>query len=645
MRRLLPCLLRRRWSIILFAALVCLIAAPLTFAQAKDAPDTNPDNTKTTQSAPAEPSIPARFKSPLRTLMTFVEAMNRAAAGEDDAWNDAFDCFEFDTKNRERAKDTATEFWGILNRLEVIDQASNVPNVDVVKREGMTRYVYFPDDRFEAEAPEVMQLAESAGRIELVLTKGGWKVSSESLDDITAIYAKVSDLDTVGYLENETKQNYALWLRSQMPEWARETFFNVAIYSWIGLLIIAFVGFVVDHLLRMILRAIANRSIEKQRARAREETIRNTVRPIGLVAAALIWLTLLRLLNLPVDALNVLLIAVRVFMVLAVTWAAWRFTDLICEVLASKASRTATKFDDVLVPLIRKSIKVFIVAIGLIYGASSLNINIVPMLTGLGIGGLAFAFAAKDTIENFFGSVAVILDRTFEVGDWVVIEDVEGTVEEVGFRSTRVRTFYNSLVTVPNATLVRAKVDNYGKRKYRRFKSSVGVQYDTSPEKLLAFTEGIREIIRSHPYTRKDYFQVWFNNMGPSSLDVLLYVFHETPDWTTELRERERMLLDIMRLADNLGVQFAFPTQTLHLFQEEKGSEHLPSESPGRTTDRRSMIEGIRAAQNVMEKQPWQEAPPGPVKFSAGPTKFSDDGADGEDGGDETFVEDRTAGS
>lgn len=613
-------------------ALFCLTPS-FGLAQAKD---TAAPAAKDASPEAAPPTVPGRFRSPQRTLITFVDAMNRAAEGDSSALEEAFACFEFDTKSSERAKDTATELWGVLNRLEIIDHTTNVPDAAKVKKEGLTRYVYFPDERFVAEVPQVMRLAEDAGRIELVLTDAGWKISSESIDDITSIYAKVADLETVGYLEDERSQNFALWLRSQMPAWAKETFFNVAIYSWIGLLIIAFLGFVIDHTLRLILRAITNRIITKKRAHANEDTIRKTVRPIGLVAAALIWLALLRILNLPVDALNILLVAVRVFTVLATTWAAWRFTDLICEVLASKAARTTTKFDDVLVPLVRKTFKVFIVAVGLIYGASSLNINIVPMLTGLGIGGLAFAFAAKDTIENFFGSIAVILDRTFEVGDWVEIEGVEGTVEEVGFRSTRVRTFYNSLVTVPNATLVRAKVDNYGKRKYRRYKSSLGIQYDTPPEKIVAFTEGIREIIRSHPYTRKDYFQVWFNQMGPSSLDVLLYVFHETPDWTTELRERERMLLDIMRLADKLGVQFAFPTQTLHLHQEEAGVEHLPGESPDRLTDRRAMVQGIRAAQGVMERQPWQESPPGPVTFRKGPTEIGDE---------ETFVEDRTAGS
>jgi MscS family membrane protein len=279
------------------------------------------------------------------------------------------------------------------------------------------------------------------------------------------------------------------------------------------------------------------------------------------------------MLQLPDTAYTILTGTIQVFGTFAAVWAAWRFTDLISEILMDKALKTDNKFDDVLVPLVRKTVKIFIVAFGLIYGAQSLHINVIPLITGLGIGGLAFAFAAKDTIENFFGSIAVILDRPFEVGDWVNIGGTEGTVIELGFRSTRIRTFYDSLITVPNAVLVRATVDNYGKRRYRRWKTYIGVQYDTPPEKMVQFVEGIRQLIKEHPHTRKDYFHVYYNQFGPSSLDILLYVFHEVPDWSIELQERERLFIDIVKLAAELGVSFAFPTQTIHLAKDDPSPE------------------------------------------------------------------------
>jgi MscS family membrane protein len=241
--------------------------------------------------------------------------------------------------------------------------------------------------------------------------------------------------------------------------------------------------------------------------------------------------------------------------------------DIAAIIVGQKAAASESKLDDLLVPLVRKTLKVFVAAFGLVFIAGNLDIDVSSLLAGLGLGGLAFALAAQDTVKNLFGSLTILVDRPFAVGDWVLIDNVEGTVEEVGIRSTRVRTFYNSQITVPNANLISANVDNFGARQYRRWKATLGLTYDTAPDKIEAFCEGMRELVRHHPYTRKDYFEIHFNNFGGASLDILLYVFFETPDWSTELRERHRLGLDILRLAEQLGVEFAFPTQTLHIKQ------------------------------------------------------------------------------
>ena len=227
-------------------------------------------------------------------------------------------------------------------------------------------------------------------------------------------------------------------------------------------------------------------------------------------------------------------------------------------------------------PLISKSLKALGVCVGIVLFANTFGWQITGVLGTLGIGGMALAFATQDSISNLFGSLTVLLDRPFEVGDWIVTSGIEGEVETVGFRSTRVRTFYNSLITLPNSQLTTASVDNMGRRRYRRYKAVLGVQYDTHPDRIEAFCEGVRELLRRHPHTRKDYFHVYFNDLSASSLDILLYCFFECPDWTTELRERHRLLVDIMKLAERLGVEFAFPTRTLHMAQDDPA----PSSSP-----------------------------------------------------------------
>lgn len=407
--------------------------------------------------------------------------------------------------------------------------------------------------------------------------------------------------------------------------------FSLAYWQWLGLLAVVLLAVVTDLAVRTLAAPLVRRVVSRLGGRIESDALRARVRTLGLFAAGVVSLFGLHLLLLPEPAEPVLLAIARVFTVLAATFAGLGMVNTVAEVLQVRADRTATKFDDVLIPLVRKTLKIFVVVLGVIYAAQSLSINIVPLITGLGIGGLAFAFAAKDTVENFFGSVAVVLDRPFEVGDWVVVDDIEGTVEELGFRSTRVRTFYNSQVTIPNSNLVRANVDNMGRRRYRRWRTTIGVQYDTPPDLLLAFTEGIRELVRTHPYTRKDYYQVWMHDWADSSMNVLLYVFFEVPDWNTELRERERLFVDIVRLADRLGVAFAFPTRTLHLFREKhqaKGEAHEPEyTTPTSMSDRRAMVSGIRAAQAVVDKQAWLGTKPPPQTYGeAGLTPLDDAG-------------------
>jgi MscS family membrane protein len=386
---------------------------------------------------------------------------------------------------------------------------------------------------------------------------------------------------------------------------------------------VIFVGFVLDFAVRVILRGLWGRVDRRRGVETDRELVKKAVRPFGLLAAAAVWYWSLHLLGLPAGPLLVLLIAVRVILSLAAVWAAFRLVDLLTAFLASKAGETATKLDDLLIPLVRKTLKTFIAAFGVIYIAESFDVQILPLLTGLGIGGLAVAFAAKDTIENFFGSVSVILDQPFEVGDWIVVGETEGTVEQIGLRSTRIRTFYNSLVTVPNAMLVRATVDNYGRRRYRRFMTHLALPYGTPPEKIEAVCEGIREIIRMHPYTRKDSFHVWLNRFGDHSLDVLVYMFHECPDWATELRERHRFMLDIIRLADRLGVEFAFPTRTVEFRNLDLAEPVSPLPVPESGTQRAARASGVDAARALAAHQGWRTKRPGPVRFG---------GVDGQEG-------------
>ena len=185
----------------------------------------------------------------------------------------------------------------------------------------------------------------------------------------------------------------------------------------------------------------------------------------------------------------------------------------------------------------------------------------------------------------------IFLDKPFQIGDRISFNGVDGMVEEVGFRSTRVRTFANSLVYVPNGKLADMVIDNYGLRKYRRFNPSIGITYDTPPALIKKFVEGLDQIIAKHPATRKDSWEVRFNSMSDSSLNILFYTFFDVPDWTSELKAREEILMAIVGLAEELGVRFAFPTSTIHV-EELPGAGSL---SPQYDTDEEILNKKVAA--------------------------------------------------
>jgi len=579
------------------------------------------------------------YASPRDTMRTFLESITAVrervrerelAAAPASAWAPVMRCFDLAGADMApgsfEAKRAAERMLAVLDHIREVDVAAELPGVAGLEP-GQDAFTYFPKP-FNPEDDRVVRLLELDGQ-HITFARGAdgsWRFSADTLAGLPTLYdaamrrgdRKVKQDDRVSVLQRFMPRSLVTrrWL-------------DVMYWQWIALGVLILAGVVLDFVVRAALRVLIAARVNQRQGEDHAEAIAGAARPLGMFVTGVFWLTLLPVLALPLTAHQILHGAAAIWAVLAGVWAAWKLTDLAAEVLVDRAAKTTTKLDDILIPLLSKALKVFIVAIGIVYGADALDIPIGPMVASLGIGGLAFAFAAKDTIENFFGSVAVILDRPFEVGDWVVIDDKEGTVEELGFRSTRIRTFYNSQITIPNASLVRAAVDNYGRRKYRRWKTTLGVQYDTTPEQLLAFTEGIRELVRTHPYTRKDYYQVWCNDYGDSSLDILLYVFFEVPDWNTELRERERLFVDIVRLADQLGVSFAFPTTTVHLFKEEhprKGEPYHPEhEAPGKTSDRRAFVKGIRAAQKLVKNQSWRDNKPGPQTYGqVGMTQLDD---------------------
>ena len=204
------------------------------------------------------------------------------------------------------------------------------------------------------------------------------------------------------------------------------------------------------------------------------------------------------------------------------------------------------------------------IAIGiLIQGAYELGFPAYSVLAGLGVGGLAVALAARDSLANLLGSILIMIEKPFRVGHYVRVGSAEGTVEEVGFRSTRIRTPDNSVISIPNNSVVNASVENVSLRSMRRQRFLVQVTYDTPRAKLEELVAGINRLIADHPMANKDNINVRFNDFGESSLNILVFFYLETAAYSLELQTREEILLRIIELAHKLDIEFAFPTRTL----------------------------------------------------------------------------------
>lgn len=347
-------------------------------------------------------------------------------------------------------------------------------------------------------------------------------------------------------------------------EWLYSSTLGIAHGDWLFFLACVFAGLVLkksSHLL-----VIWAKRFTRKTSNSFDDAILDAVeRPLGGILASLFWIVCASRVELSEDAGFFLEKGLQILLSFYLIFAAYRLTDVLADFLDRLSKKTENELDDHLVPLISKTLKVFVVVFGSLVTIQNLGVNVLSLLAGLGLGGLAFALAAKDTAANLFGSLMIIIDRPFKVGDWIVVDDAEGTVEEIGLRSTRIRTFYNSQVSIPNSKTANVDIDNMGRREFRRVYVRLGITYSSTVEKVEAFRSAIRDIITAHPHTRKDNFHVYFNNYADSSLEIMVYFFLKTPDWASELKCREEILLEIMRAAEKVGVSFAFPTRSLHL--------------------------------------------------------------------------------
>lgn len=227
------------------------------------------------------------------------------------------------------------------------------------------------------------------------------------------------------------------------------------------------------------------------------------------------------------------------------------------------------KFDDdeeldgterTLIGAVESVLRFCIVVFGTIFVADALNFDLTSMVAGLGITGLALALAAKDSISNIFGAITVLLDRPFRVGDWILVSGVEGEVVTISLRTTLVRTSLDTIITLPNASLTNKSIENFGKRRWRRYTPILSVDLDSDPDALAAFCKDVEESIGAHPKTMKEdasYAKV--ASIAKDSIEIGCNIYWDVGGGMEEREARQAWLLDVTRLAKKHGIAFFEP--------------------------------------------------------------------------------------
>ncbi len=269
--------------------------------------------------------------------------------------------------------------------------------------------------------------------------------------------------------------------------------------------------------------------------------------------------------------------SVHVLGAIAVGFFLWRLVHVLTEVFERHAAKTESTLDDQLTPILRSSLQIVVViVIGLQIAQILSDKPITSILAGLGLGGLAVALAAQDSLKNIFGSVVIFGDKPFQVGDRVLVDGYDGPIEEVGLRSTRIRTNTGHLVTIPNGELANKSIENVSKRPFIRRELNVTITYDTPPEKVEEAIQLLKEILATPPgengrpmagdINRPNYPpRVYFNDYKPDSLNIFVMYWFFPPAWWDFLELAQWINLEILKRFKEAGIDMAFPTQTIYL--------------------------------------------------------------------------------
>ena len=418
---------------------------------------------------------------------------------------------------------------------------------DTIGYSSYNKYVLFPE-----RMPEIY-----VERIDK-----NWYYSSETVAKIESLYKEVFPW-------------YVQKLQKIIPVSGRKKLFNIELWQYVGLLLILVIAYVIFLIVKRIAFFVLSKiqhQITKNTNFEVKRVLKKLTRPISLLVAVAFIDKVFPSLQFSLDINTWFFLALNIAKTVFWIYVFLKLVQVIMRVYSEFTERTHSRLDDQLVPILHNFFTGVVLILGLFKLLNLFGVDTTTLIAGATIGGLAFALASQDTVKNLIGTIMIFLDKPFHIDDWIEAGEFKGTVEQVGFRSTRVRAADTSVYQIPNSRLSEIVINNKGLRLYRRYNTKLGLRYDTPPQLIEAFVKGVREIIIAHPETRSDSYNVEFTGFGDSALLIMVNVYFKSLAWGVEQSSKHRLHIAIVKLAKELGVDFAFPstTVTIEQFPEKK---------------------------------------------------------------------------
>lgn len=345
------------------------------------------------------------------------------------------------------------------------------------------------------------------------------------------------------------------------------TLWDNELWKYLFSLVYIFLAFYVSKLLDYLTRVWLKKWADRTKTKFDDLVLELLNGPVKVLAFMIFLRIGLDVFAWPATVQKILTKGFTVIVAISLTYMAMKFIDLLLNFWRQRAAvKDDEAFNKQLFPIIRKSLKIFVIVVATLVTLDNLNVNITAAIASLSIGGLAVGLAAQDTLANLFGAIAVFLDKPFKIGDRIQIDNVDGNVESIGLRSTRVRNLNGHLVTIPNKTMGNATIINIAARERIKTEMNLGLTYDTPVEKLKLALQIIQEVFGGHPMTGE--LLTSFNKFDSSALNILVVHHWKNSDFAASLAGLQEMNLTLKERFDKEGINFAFPSQTLYVKQD-----------------------------------------------------------------------------